>query len=79
MFWRLWPTQKCSFLFIFTESNFSSFYEGMIVMGLEFFLNCFLSKILQLQLQNVLVFSLLVFPFPHMTPAKLIFAFLSYG
>lgn len=37
MFWHLWAIQKCSFLFIFTESNFSSFYERTIMMGLAFF------------------------------------------
>lgn len=35
------------------------------------FPSCFPSKILQLQLQNVLVFTLLgFFPFPRMTPNK---------
>jgi len=79
MFWHLWAIQKCSFLFIFTESNFSSFYERTIMMGLAFFfsLNCFLSKIFQLQLQNVLFvfFSLL----PSWLQAKLSFVFLIYG
>lgn len=70
--------QKCSFLLIFTECNFYSFYERMIMMGLAFFsLNCFLSKIFQLQLQNVLLvfFSLL----PLWLQAKLSFVFLFNG
>lgn len=57
MCWHLWQILKCSFLFIFTESNFSGFYERVIMMGLDF-----LFPILQLQLQNVPVFSLLVPP-----------------
>lgn len=78
MFWHLWPIQKYSFLFIFTESNFSSFYERMIMMGLEFlFRIIFFPKSSS---YNYRMFWFLVFwvffspsPFPHMTPSKTYF------
>lgn len=81
MFWHLWPIQKCSFLFIFTENNFSSFYERMIMMGLELlFRVVFLPKSFS---YNYKMFWFLFFwvfsPSLVWLQTKLIFTFLFYG